>query len=43
MIGLKNYYSEAQLTELVGEMKSRGAADQLEGRDWVQFPIWTAG
>ena len=40
---MKKLCSEAQLTTLVGEMKSRGAADQIEGQDWVQLPIWTAG
>ena len=33
----------AQTTEQVGEMKSQGVVDQIDGWIGVQYPIWTAG
>jgi hypothetical protein len=40
---MKKQFSEAQLTEQLGRMKSREVDNQMEGQDWVQYPIWTAG
>ena len=42
-VSIANNYSEAQTTELGGQMKSHRDMHQINGQIGVQLNIWTAG